>query len=59
MIIKYYYCPDFNKFVKYEDGEFFSIEDGRLKSNTFYDKMFLGDIHAIEINEEEFNAQLH
>lgn len=54
----YYYCKDTGKYVK-EDGFFYSIENGELVQNDYYDAILIGDIWVDEITEEEFNKHLN
>lgn len=56
---KYYYCPDYKKFVKREGGMFFCINEGKEHFNDFYSKIDLGTIYTEDITEDEYNAQLY
>ena len=57
--IQYFYCPDYKKYVKCENGIFYSIEkDGSEVQNSFYDKIFIGDIYTVDITGDEYNSKL-
>ena len=57
--VQYFFCPDYNKFVKCDRGVFYSIEkNGEEIQNSFYDKILLGDIYTIDISGEEYNVKL-
>lgn len=58
-LTKYYYCPDYKKYVKREGGMFFCINSGKEEFNDFYSKIDLGSIYAEDITEDEYNAQLY
>ena len=57
--IQYFYCPDYDKYVKCDRGIFYKIENGEIHQSDFYDKILIGDIYTEDITEDEFNAQLH
>lgn len=55
---QYFYCPDYNKYVKCEGGIFYSIKNGVEIQNDFYDKILLGSIYTEDISEEEYYAHV-
>lgn len=56
---RYYYCDDYDKYVKCEGGVFYCIENGKEIQNDFYDKILIGGIFYDDITKEEYEAQLH
>ncbi len=56
---EYYYCEDYNKYVKCDWGIFYCIEDGKEIRNDFYSKILIGDIYTVDITKEEYYAQLY
>lgn len=55
---EYYYCPDYNKYVKREGGIYYSINDGVEVFNDFYSKISIGSIYTEDITEAEYKKQL-
>lgn len=56
---RYYYCEDYNKYVKRDWGIFYCIENGKEIRNDFYAKISIGDIYTKDITEKEYNDQLY
>lgn len=57
---RYYYCPDYKRYVKCEGGIFYVVNnDGNEEIDRFYDKILIGDIFTDDISKEEYYAQLH
>lgn len=57
--IEYYYCEDYNSYVKNDNGIFYSIKNGKEILNDFYDKILIGGIFYDDITKEEYEAQLY
>lgn len=55
---KYYYCPDYEKYVKCEGGMYYCIKNGVEIFNDFYSKIDLGSIYTQNISEEEYYANI-
>lgn len=55
----YYYCPDYNKYVKREGGMYYCIENSKEIFDDFYCRIDLGDIYTEDISKEEYYAQLY
>lgn len=56
---EYYYCEDYNKYVKREGGMFYCIKDGKEVFNDFFSKILIGGIFYDDITKEEYEAQLY
>ncbi|MGY3724604.1 hypothetical protein SAMN05421767_10572 [Granulicatella balaenopterae] len=56
---EYYYCIDYDRYVKCEDGMFYVIKNGKEEFNDFYARIIFGDIWTRDITEEEYYAQLN
>ncbi len=56
---EYYFCPDYNKYVKRDRGMFYCINNGKEVFNDFYSKIDIGSIYTEDITEEEYNEQLY
>lgn len=55
----YYFCPDYNKYVKCEGGMYYCINNGKEVFNDFYSQIDIGDIYTEDITEEQYNEQLY
>ena len=55
----YYFCPDYNKYVKREGGMYYCINNGKEVFNDFYSQIDIGDIYTEDITEEQYNEQLY
>ena len=55
---EYYFCPDYNSYVKREGGMYYCIRDGVEVFEELYFKISIGSIYAEEITKEEYDAQL-
>nr|DAK35273.1 MAG TPA: hypothetical protein [Caudoviricetes sp.]DAX74407.1 MAG TPA: hypothetical protein [Caudoviricetes sp.] len=55
---EYYFCPDYNKYVKREGGMFYCVENGKEVFNDFYSKILLGSIYTENITKEKYYAQV-
>lgn len=55
----YYFCPDYNKYVKREGGMYYCINNGKEIFNDFYSQIDIGDIYTEDITEEQYNEQLY
>lgn len=58
MFPRYYYCPDFDTYVKWDGGAFRKIVNGRLEIDKFFEQIIMSDIYSEDISEREFNAKL-
>lgn len=56
---KYYYCADYDKYVREKDGVFYVIKNGKEEPNMFYIDIWFDDIFADDISKEEYYAQLN
>lgn len=56
---EYYFCPDYNKYVKREGGMFYCVEKGKEVFNDFYSKILLGSIYTKNITKEKYYAQVN
>lgn len=56
---QYFYCPDYDKYVHYHKGMFYSITKGVEVFNDFYSQILIGDIYTEDITQEEYNAKLN
>lgn len=57
---EYYYCPDYDKYVKCLDGTFYSIDQNGEEE---YDQrrfrpILIGEIFTIDITKEEYEKHL-
>lgn len=51
---RYYYCPDFDKYVKL-DGFVYSLErDGTEIVNPYFEPILIGDIYAEDRSQAEY-----
>ncbi|KXB64591.1 hypothetical protein HMPREF3181_01447 [Parvimonas sp. KA00067] len=57
--IQYFYCPDYKKYVKFEKGLFYCIENNKEIQNSFYDKILIGSIYTKDITKEKYYAQIN
>lgn len=55
---EYYFCPDYNKYVKREGGMFYCVEKGKEVFNDFYSKILLGSIYTENITKEKYYDQV-
>lgn len=55
---EYYFCPDYNKYVKREGGMFYCVENGKEVFNDFYSKILLGSIYTENITKEKYYDQV-
>lgn len=54
----YYFCPDYNSYVKREGGMYYCIREGVEVFEDLYSKISIGSIYAEEITKEEYYMQL-
>lgn len=53
-MVKYYFCPDFGKYVKI-DGFVYSLEqDGTEIVNPYFEPILIGDIYTEDRSQEEY-----
>lgn len=55
---EYYYCPDYDKYVKRERGMYYAIKNGKEEFNDFYSRISIGSIYIEDITKEEYESQL-
>lgn len=57
-IERYYYCPDYKKYVREYNGIFYVIENGKENIDMFYSRIWFSDIFSDDITKEEYYAKL-
>lgn len=57
-MIAYYYCPDYDTYVKLDDGMPYRIRDGEEQFTPLYFDIWIGDIYTEDITKEEYYAAL-
>lgn len=57
---EYYYCLDYKRYVKREDGIFYSINDKRQEiiDEERFMPILIGEIFTIDITKEEYEKHL-
>lgn len=55
----YFYCPDYDAYVKCQDLIFYVIKNGKEVMNDFYSKILMSEIYYEDISEEKYKAQLY
>lgn len=56
---RFYYALDYNEYVTYHVGVFYSVKpNGTLKQDIFYDRILIGSIWVDDITKEEFCSHL-
>ena len=57
---KYYYCPDYDKYVKRVNGAFYSIDDNgkEMFDHRRFCPILIGEIFTIDITKEEYEKHL-
>ncbi len=55
----YFYCPDYDRYVRCHNGVFYNIKNGKEEFNSFYSKILFGDIYYEDISKEEYYAQIY
>lgn len=56
---KYYYCIDYDRYVRESKGIFYVIKNGIEEANMYYIGIWFNDIFTNDISKEEYYARIN